>query len=34
MAVIANTFTSYSAIGLREDLSDIIDNISPLMTPF
>jgi hypothetical protein len=34
MALITNTFTTYSAIGLREDLSDIIYNISPTETPF
>jgi hypothetical protein len=34
MALITNTFTTYNAIGLREDLSDIIYNISPTETPF
>jgi len=34
MALLTNTFTTYSAIGLREDLSDIIYNISPTETPF
>jgi hypothetical protein len=34
VALITNTFTTYSAIGLREDLSDIIYNISPTETPF
>jgi hypothetical protein len=34
MAFLGNTFTTYSAIGLREDLSDIIYNISPTETPF
>jgi|SRR5215471_10104544 len=34
MAFLTNTFTTYSAIGLREDLSDIIYNISPTETPF
>jgi hypothetical protein len=34
MAFITNTFTTYNAIGLREDLSDIIYNISPTETPF
>ena len=29
MALLTNTFTTYSAVGLREDLSDIIYNISP-----
>src|SRR3546814_19237709 len=34
MAVVTNTFTSYDAIGMREDLSDVIDNIAPTDTPF
>jgi hypothetical protein len=34
MAVVANTFTTYAAIGMREDLSDVIDIISPTDTPF
>lgn len=34
MAVITNTFTTYSAIGMREDLSDVIDMISPTERPF
>ena len=34
MALITNTFATYSAVGLREDLSDIIYNISPTETPF
>lgn len=34
MALLGNTFTTYSAVGLREDLSDIIYNISPTETPF
>lgn len=34
MALITNTFTTYTAVGLREDLSDIIYNISPTETPF
>lgn len=34
MAVVTNTFTTYDAIGMREDLSDIIDMISPTETPF
>jgi hypothetical protein len=33
MALIANTFTTYTAIGLREDLSDLIDIISPTERP-
>jgi hypothetical protein len=34
MALPTNTFTSFSAIGNREDLSDIIYNIDPTETPF
>ena len=34
MAIISNTFTKYSVVGLREDLADIIYNISPETTPF
>ena len=34
MAIVANTFTSYDAKGIREDLSDVIYNISPEETPF
>jgi hypothetical protein len=34
MAIVANTFQTYTAIGNREDLSDIIYNISPTDTPF
>ena len=34
MAQPANTFDSYDAVGIREDLSDIITNISPEETPF
>lgn len=34
MAVPAGTFTGYSAIGEREDLSDIVHDISPMDTPF
>ena len=33
MAIIANTVLSYSTIGNREDLSDVIYNISPTETP-
>lgn len=33
MAIIGNTFTRYGAIGLREQLSDVIYNISPMDTP-
>ena len=34
MAVIANTFNTYDAKGIREDLSDLISDISPTTTPF
>lgn len=34
MAAIANTFKTYDAKGIREDLSDVIYNISPEETPF
>lgn len=34
MAVITNTFLTYDAKGIREDLSDVIYNISPEDTPF
>jgi len=34
MAIVANTFTGYSAVGIREELSNIIQNISPETTPF
>lgn len=34
MTAISNTFVTASAIGIREDLSDIIYNISPTDTPF
>lgn len=38
MAVVANTFTTYpalgGAVGIREDLTDVIWNISPTETPF
>lgn len=34
MAVPTNTFETYDAIGIREDLADIIYNISPTETPF
>ena len=30
----SNTFDSYDAVGIREDLSDVIYNISPESTPF
>jgi len=34
MAIVTNSFTRYSAIGIREDLSGVIFNISPQTTPF
>ncbi len=34
MAIASNTFLTYSAKGIREDLSNIIYNISPEETPF
>ena len=34
MAIVSNTFTSYDAKGIREELSNLISNISPEETPF
>ena len=34
MAIVTNTFTTYSAKGIRENLANIIYNISPEETPF
>ena len=34
MSLPAGTFTTFSAIGIREDLSDVIYNIDPVDTPF
>lgn len=34
MAIVGNTYTRYSAVGIREDLSNVIYNISPEETPF
>lgn len=34
MAQVTGTFDSYDAVGIREDLSDLITNISPEETPF
>lgn len=34
MAIIANTYQTYQAKGIREDLEDVIYNISPADTPF
>ncbi len=34
MAIVANTFTSFDAKGIREELSNVINNISPEEVPF
>jgi hypothetical protein len=34
MAQPTNTFSSYDAVGIREDLSDMIHDVSPAATPF
>lgn len=34
MAIVSNTFTSFDAKGIREELSNVINNISPEETPF
>lgn len=34
MTIVANTYLSFSAKGIREELSDVIYNISPEETPF
>lgn len=34
MTVVAGTYTTYATTGIREDLEDIISQISPLETPF
>src|SRR5579863_5159160 len=34
MAIVTNEFLTFSAIGNREDLTDMIYNISPVDTPF
>lgn len=34
MAIVSNTFLTFNAKGIREDLTDIIYNISPTQTPF
>lgn len=33
MTIVSNTYTRYTAIGLREQLADIISDISPMDTP-
>ena len=34
MSIVSNTFTSYDAKGIREDLMNVIYDISPEQTPF
>lgn len=34
MSIVTNTFLTFSAKGIREDLTDVIYNISPTQTPF
>lgn len=34
MALVTNALTAYTAIGIREDLTDVIYDISPMETPF
>jgi hypothetical protein len=34
MTQVTNTFDSYDAVGIREDLSNVIENISPYERPF
>ena len=34
MTIVSNTFTTYSAKGIREDLSNVITNIAPEETPY
>ena len=34
MAIVTNAFSTYTSIGIREDLSDVIYDISPVETPF
>jgi len=34
MAVVTNTFLTFDAVGNREDLTNLIKNISPTKTPF
>ena len=34
MAQPTNTFDSYDAVGIREDLEDVIYDVSPEETPF
>ena len=34
MALVTNALTAYTAVGIREDLTDVIYDISPMETPF
>lgn len=34
MSVPSNTTVTYTQVGIREDLEDVIYNISPVETPF
>ena len=34
MALVTNAYSTYTSIGIREDLSDVIYDISPVETPF
>jgi len=34
MSIVANTYTRYSSVGIREELANVIKNISPEDTPF
>ena len=34
MAIVTNTFTSHTGVGIRESLADVISNISPEEVPF
>ena len=34
MTIVSNTFTTYSAKGIREDLSNVITNLAPEETPY
>lgn len=34
MTLPTNTYSSYDSVGEREDLEDVIYNISPMDTPF
>ena len=34
MAIASNTSLTYSSVAIREDLSDVIYNISPMYKPF